>query len=81
MQLTYRGIRYQSTNHLATAETETTVKYRGQEYQIKRCAEVEVKSVIHLKYFTYHGIAYMNSFSFSKRSASDNNHNYLTNYQ
>ncbi|AFZ36942.1 hypothetical protein Sta7437_3439 [Stanieria cyanosphaera PCC 7437] len=81
MHLTYRGIRYQSNHNVATTTTETTVKYRGQEYQTKRCAEVEVKSVTNLKYFIYRGIAYMNSVSFSKRSTQDNDHNYSTNYQ
>ncbi len=81
MQLTYRGIRYQSNNNVATIATETKVKYRGKEYQTKRCAEVEVKSVTHLKYCIYRGIAYMNSVSFSKRSTQDNDHNFSSNYQ
>lgn len=73
MQLFYRGATYQVNQPLATIPTETIVKYRGNTYQIKRCAEVKVKPIPQLKYLTYRGTAYMNSVSFCTERQSDNN--------
>jgi Domain of unknown function (DUF4278) len=51
MQLSYRGISYQSTSTpLATVQREINGKYRGISYQIREIKDAIVKDIYVLKY-------------------------------